>query len=128
MNAVEQHVAASGPKQPQDAARHRRLTAATFADKPKCLAPLELERVRVDGAFTIDDFNEEFDTELGQNGFHTMAGLVFHALGRAPEVGDNVQIDGLRLTVVEVEGPRIVRLEVEFGTGEEPPSDEHETA
>jgi putative hemolysin len=89
---------------------------------------IDEQRVRVDGAYTIDDFNEEFDTELGQNGFHTMAGLVFHELGRAPEVGDTVQIDGLRLTVVEVEGPRIVRLEVEFGVGEQPPSDEHEAA
>jgi putative hemolysin len=89
---------------------------------------IDENRVRVDGAYTIDDFNEEFGSELGQNGFHTMAGLVFHELGRAPEVGDSVQIDGLRLTVVEVEGPRIVRLEVEFGVGDQPPSDEHEAA
>ena len=55
-----------------------------------------------------------------------MAGLVFGELGRAPEVGDLVAVDGLRLLVVEVEGTRIVKIEVEFGV--EPPADEPEAA
>ena len=46
--------------------------------------------------------------------YHTMAGYVFGLLGRAPEVGDEVTTDGLVLRVVEVEGSRIQRLEVEF--------------
>jgi putative hemolysin len=82
--------------------------------------------IRIDGSYTIDDFNEEFETELEQDGFHTMAGLVFGELGRAAEVGDTVTVDGLRMTVVEVEGTRILKLEVEFGV--EPPADEPETA
>ena len=77
-------------------------------------------RVRIGGTYTIDDFNEEFGTELEQEDFHTMAGLVFGALGRAPEVGDTVTTGGLRLTVVEIEGSRIMRIEVEFGVDETP--------
>jgi putative hemolysin len=76
--------------------------------------------VRIGGTFTIDDFNEEFGTELEQEDFHTMAGLVFGELGRAPEVGDEVSVDRLRLAVLEVEGNRILRLEVEFGAEGEP--------
>jgi putative hemolysin len=79
---------------------------------------LDEKRVRIGGTFSIDDFNEEFGTELGQEDFHTMAGLVFGALGRAPEVGDSILVDGLRLTVLEIEGTRILRLEVEFGVEE----------
>ncbi len=30
--------------------------------------------IRIDGTYTIDDFNEEFDTELEQEDYHTMAG------------------------------------------------------
>jgi putative hemolysin len=82
--------------------------------------------VRIDGSFTIDDFNEQFGTELEQDGFHTMAGLVFGELGRAAEVGDAVTADGLRLTVIEVDGTRILKLEVEFGV--EPPAGEPEAA
>ena len=71
--------------------------------------------IRIDGTYTIDDFNEEFHTELEQEDFNTMAGLVFGELGRAPEVGDEVRTDGLMLTVVEIDGSRIMKLEVEFG-------------
>jgi len=78
------------------------------------------ERVRIGGTYTIDDFNEEFGTELEQGDFHTMAGLVFGELGRAAEVGDAILTDGLRLTVLEVEGSRILRIEVEFGVDETP--------
>ncbi|MGH3072739.1 MAG: hemolysin family protein [Gaiellaceae bacterium] len=70
--------------------------------------------IRIDGTFPIDDFNEQFGRELEAEDYHTMAGIVFGTLGRAPEVGDEVQIDGLALRVVEVEGSRIQRLEVEF--------------
>ena len=75
--------------------------------------------IRIDGTYTIDDFNEEFGTELEQEDFHTMAGLVFGELGRAPEVGDAVRSDGLQLSVLEVEGSRIMKIEVEFGPDDE---------
>jgi putative hemolysin len=70
--------------------------------------------IRIDGTFPIDDFNEQFDTEIGVEDYHTMAGMVFGEIGRAPEVGDEVMTDGLVLRVVEIEGSRIQRLEVEF--------------
>jgi putative hemolysin len=83
-------------------------------------------RVRVHGTFTIDDFNERFGTGLPQEDYHTLAGLVFGMLGRAAEPGDEVEADGLTFKVVEVDGPRIERLEVEFGAPlpEEEPSPE----
>ena len=90
---------------------------------------LDETRIRVDGSFTIDDFNEAFGTELEQEDYHTLAGLVFGALGHAAEVGDEIAVDGIRLTVIEVEGSRISRLEVEFGVGETPgPAGESEAA
>jgi magnesium and cobalt exporter, CNNM family len=76
-------------------------------------------RVRIHGTFPIDDFNEQFAQELPQDDYHTVAGFVFGALGRAAEEGDEVQWDGLRFQVVDVDGPRIERLEVEFLPEEE---------
>jgi putative hemolysin len=70
--------------------------------------------IRVDGTFPIDDFNEQFETELPQDDYHTVAGFVFGALGRAPEEGDEVKLDSLRFRVIDVEGSRIQRLEIEF--------------
>ena len=50
-----------------------------------------------------------------RNSARTLAGLVFDELGSAPpQPGDAVDYDGLRFTVVEVDGQRIERLEVEF--------------
>src|ERR671935_1192407 len=70
--------------------------------------------IRIDGTFPIDDFNEEFQTKLPVEDFHTMAGFVFGLLGRAPEPGDEVEHDGCRFKVLDVEGSRIERLEVEL--------------
>jgi putative hemolysin len=83
-------------------------------------------RIRIDGTFPIDDFNERFGTEIEQEDFHTVAGFVFGLLGRQAEPGDEVSVNGLRFTVLEIEGSRIQRLEVEFV---EPPTVEaHEVA
>jgi putative hemolysin len=70
--------------------------------------------IRIDGTFPIDDFNEQFATELPVEDYHTMAGFVFGLLGRAPEPGDEVQHDGTRFRVIQTDGSRIERLQVEF--------------
>ncbi len=71
--------------------------------------------VRVDGTFPIDDFNERFGTDLPVEDYHTLAGFVFGQLGRAPQEADEVIRDRLRFRVIQVEGSRIERLQVEFG-------------
>jgi putative hemolysin len=71
-------------------------------------------RIRVHGTFPIDDFNEQFDKEMPLEDFHTLAGFVFGQLGHGPQVGDEVVWDTLKFTVVEVDGARIEKLEVEF--------------
>ena len=48
-------------------------------------------RIRIDGTFPIDDFNEQFGTELPIEDYHTMGGYVFGLLGRAPEQGDQIE-------------------------------------
>jgi putative hemolysin len=78
---------------------------------------LDERRIRIDGTFPIDDFNEQFGQEMPQQDYHTVAGFVFGELGRAPEAGDEVVWNGLRFNVLETEGPRIERLEVEFLDG-----------
>jgi putative hemolysin len=85
--------------------------------------------IRIDGTFPIDDFNEQFKAELAHEDFHTVAGYVFDLLGRAAEPGDEVRNDGMCFRVLETDGPRIQRLEVEFGLEpSEPEGDETEAA
>jgi putative hemolysin len=80
-------------------------------------------RIRISGTFSVDDFNEQFETSLPVDDYHTMAGFVFGLLGRAPEPGDEVSHDGTHFTVVVVEGTRIERIEVEFSAVEGAPED-----
>jgi putative hemolysin len=78
------------------------------------LQRIDDKTVRVDGTFPIDDFNEQFQTGLPHEDYHTLAGFVFGALGRAPEQDDEVVWNGLRFRVVEVDGARIEQLDIEF--------------
>jgi putative hemolysin len=79
---------------------------------------------QIDGTLTLDEFNEQFGTELESEDYHTMAGFVFGHLGRAPEPGDELEYEGMHFCVDEVEGSRILRLTV---TLPQPPGQpEHE--
>jgi putative hemolysin len=70
--------------------------------------------IRVHGTFPIDDFNERFGVGMPDEDYHTLAGFVFGLLGRAPESGDQIDWNGLRFGVIDVEGTRIEKLQVEF--------------
>jgi magnesium and cobalt exporter, CNNM family len=79
-------------------------------------------KMRIDGTFPIDDFNEQFERQIPIEDYHTVGGFVFGLIGRAPEPGDEVGWEGTLFTVLEVEGSRIERLEIELvppGGGEE---------
>ena len=78
------------------------------------LERIDENTIRVDGTFPIDDFNEQFEVEMPDVDYHTLAGFVFGLLGRAPEAGDEVSWNGLKFRVVEVEGTRIEKLQIEF--------------
>jgi len=72
------------------------------------------DTIRIAGTFPIDDFNEQFRTDLTDEDYHTVGGFVFGLLGRAPEQGDSIDFDGMRFDVLEVEGSRILKLAVTF--------------
>jgi putative hemolysin len=77
-------------------------------------------RVRIAGSFPIDQFNERFGTHLSEEDYHTVGGFVFGELGRAPQIGDTVQVDGARFEVSGVDGPRITEVDVSFVAVEQP--------
>jgi CBS domain containing-hemolysin-like protein len=72
------------------------------------------DTIRIAGTFPIDDFNEQFGSDLTDEDYHTVGGFVFGLLGRAPEAGDSIDFDGMRFDVLEVEGSRILKLAVTF--------------
>jgi putative hemolysin len=72
------------------------------------------DTIHIHGTFPIDDFNEQFHSDLPQEDYHTIAGYVFGQLGHQPEPGDLVEHRALRFEVLDVQGSRIDRLAVHF--------------
>ena len=62
----------------------------------------------------IEDFNEYFDSELGDEEYDTIGGLVMHALGRLPRRGEKVDFGGFQFAVIKADKRRIDALQAEL--------------
>ncbi len=75
---------------------------------------LEAPVLELDGAVSIRDLASQYGIELPANaGFETLAGFLLFRLGFIPQVGDTVEYEGRRYTVLEMERRRIARVRVE---------------
>jgi putative hemolysin len=77
----------------------------------------------VDGLLNLDDFTEVTGLELPEGPYETVAGYVLAELGRLPQIGDEIVVEGRTLTVIELDGRRIARLRVGAPTAP-PPGDD----
>ena len=71
----------------------------------------------VDGRVAIDELDEVLHTELPDDDWDTLGGLVFNTLGHVPVEGEHLVTHGWRFTVREMEGRRIKRVEIARDTG-----------
>lgn len=60
----------------------------------------------------IEDFNEYFHSELSDNDFDTIGGLVTHALGHLPKKGESVTIDRFEFRVIRADSRKIRLLSI----------------
>jgi putative hemolysin len=64
----------------------------------------------IDGLLNLGDFAERAGFVLPPGPYETVGGFVMARLGRVPAVGDDVDVDGRRLTVAAVDGRRVARV------------------
>ncbi|CAB4704998.1 unannotated protein [freshwater metagenome] len=64
----------------------------------------------VDGLISIEDLIDQTTLEIPDGPYETASGFVMHYLGRIPKEHDVVNINGLRITVLSMEGKRAGRL------------------
>ncbi|MBM4336946.1 MAG: HlyC/CorC family transporter [Deltaproteobacteria bacterium] len=62
------------------------------------------------GRVKVVDFNRETGWEVPAERGDTLAGLVFHELGRAPRKGDVVRVPGYEFSIADVSGTRITQV------------------
>jgi putative hemolysin len=64
----------------------------------------------VDGLISIDDLREQTGIEIPEGPYETASGFVMHFLGRIPVAHDVVGVNGIRITVLTMEGKRAGQL------------------
>jgi CBS domain containing-hemolysin-like protein len=69
----------------------------------------------VGGDMKLTDFNDLTNFDISDPRMTTIGGVVLRALDRLPQVGDEVTIEGVVLTVLEMQGHRIARLHASKG-------------
>jgi putative hemolysin len=74
---------------------------------------LSEDEARVDGRADVDDLAELFDIDLGledEDEYDTVGGLIYHRIGGVPSPGDEIDVDGLHLTVESTDGRRVGKI------------------
>ena len=64
----------------------------------------------VNGLLRVDEFFEYFNINQHEDEVETIAGLLQKRLGRLAKMNDEIQIDGLKIKVIEFKGRRIKKL------------------
>lgn len=80
----------------------------------------------VDGSTRLEDFNEMVGTELICEEVDTIAGYILVKLGNFPKEGQEIETDGLRIVVEEMEKKRIEKVHVYKLEIEEPEEESEE--
>jgi CBS domain containing-hemolysin-like protein len=78
----------------------------------KEIAPRPDGTFRILGKVPIHRFNEAFGTDLPDQEWDTVAGLLLHEFGRLPGRGDSIALGPLRFTVERLKGIRITEVAV----------------
>lgn len=69
--------------------------------------------VLVDARLPIEELENHFGIRIEKDKFDTVGGLAFHLTGRIPESGEVVNSENLRITVLEADERRVIRLRIE---------------
>ena len=68
----------------------------------------------IDGMVSIDEFKDLFNLKMlpgeDQNLFQTVGGFVMMFLGRIPSAGDKIDLPGLQLEVIDMDGNRVDKV------------------
>ena len=65
-----------------------------------------------DGRLPIEDLSTEVGRSLPAGPYSTVAGFFMAAAGHVPDQGDSIDVDGVRLTVLDMERNRVDRIDV----------------
>jgi magnesium and cobalt exporter, CNNM family len=80
----------------------------------------------LDAKLGLDEFEEEIDRRLPEDGYETVGGFVISQLDKIPSAGDTVRFEDMAFTVLGTKGRRITKLRVERGLATPQPDGDQE--
>lgn len=89
-----------------------------FDQEPALITPIGAGRTSVRGDMLISSLNDRLEINLPHETSHTVGGLVMDRLGRIPQVGDEVEIEGIGLRVEAVDHRSVTEVCVSLPSGE----------
>jgi len=82
-------------------------------DEPEPIEFVEDNVAFVQGEVNIDEVNEMLDIDLPEGEeFETLAGFVFNRVGRLVEEGEEIEFDGIRIRIEQIDNTRIMKARV----------------
>ncbi|MDZ7670481.1 MAG: transporter associated domain-containing protein [Gammaproteobacteria bacterium] len=81
-------------------------------DDESFIKQLDGQTFNVKATTAVEDFNKYFDTELDEEEFDTVGGLVLKAFGHLPNRGEVVRLDDFRFKVLNADSRRLRLLQV----------------
>ncbi len=82
------------------------------ADEVELSAASRTSDFEVDGLISLIDLLEQSGVDIPEGPYETLSGFVMHFLGRLPAVGDLINLNGIRITVLSMDGKRAGRLQI----------------
>jgi CBS domain containing-hemolysin-like protein len=82
---------------------------------PDDIRPIDRTHAEVEGGARVEDVNDELSLQIPSGEYETIAGFLLECLGRLPVEGEAVRWNNLTLTVLEMQGPRIARIDIVRG-------------
>ncbi len=80
----------------------------------KNIVRLDRRTFKVKGETPVEELNRMIKTDIPlTNGYDTISGYILKAAGRIPEPGEELDIDGLKITIESIENNRIVQVKIE---------------
>jgi putative hemolysin len=74
---------------------------------------------RIDASISIRDLKEDYEIEIPESPeYETLSGFLLTILQRIPKIGDVVETDGKKITILEMVGQRISKVKLEKATGD----------
>ena len=98
-----------------------------YDEEEPLIVKLSEDEARIDGRADVDDLAELFGMTLAledEDEFDTLGGLIYHRIGGVPKPGDQVVVDGLRLTVETTDGRRVGKVLAVRARDDDAPEDD----